>query len=531
MTAILRTASLSAVSALALCLAFQPATAKDLTIGFKTDITAADPHVLGTSNRNITTQIYEPLLLLDTQMKPMPGLAESWKLVAPATWEFKLRAGVTFHDGSPLTAEDAKFSIERARDLKGPRTFRTYLGDITQVDAVDERTLRVQTKAPSAILPENIGSVGILSKKAAEGASEADFNSGKAAIGAGPYRWVKWTPGDRIELECFPGYWGGAAKFDKVVYRLMNNDSTRVAALLSGDVDAVDAVPPSLVERLKSQQGIAVQQTTSYFLNYVHLDRHHKTPLYVKGANGEALQTNPFNDLRVRQALSIAINRPLIAQRVMAGTSTPSGQFVSSGMTGFVADIAAPAFDTAKAKALLAEAGFPNGFQLTIHCTNDRSINDAKLCEAIGQMFSAIGVATRVETLPYSVFLERVTSGGPEKESEFSAYMLGFGAANGVADAALKALVATYDTKAGTGANNYVRYSNPELDKLIQAAISEMDPAKRKALLEKATHMAIDDVALIPIHHLDAVWGVRDKLSITPRIDRFTYARDIVEKP
>lgn len=505
------------------------ATADAIKIGIKAEISAADPHVLFGPNRNIGGQVYEPLFLTDAAQKPMPGLVESWTVIEPKVWEFKLRQGVKFHDGSALTAEDVKFSIERARDLDAPRTFRTYLKDVTDVTVVDDLTFRVTTKEPSAILIPNLSTFGVVKKAVAEGATEADFNGGKAAIGTGPYRWIKWTPGEGVKLEAFNDYWGGKPNFERVDYRFIANDSTRTAALLSGDVQMVDDVPPALVKRLQSEKAVEVVSGTSYMLNYVGLDMHHDVPLFVSGPNGEKLTANPFRDVRVRKALTMAINRQLIADRIMGGLATPAGQFVPKGMVGHIDGVEAAAYDPEGAKKLLAEAGFPDGFRLTIHCTNDRYTNDAKVCEAIGQMLTVAGVKTEVQTLPSSVFFDRATSGGPNGEPEFSFFMLGFGAANGVADAAYSALVQSYDKKAGTGANNRSRYSNAELDKLIGEAVSETDEAKRAALLDKVTRLAMDDVAMIPVHFLNGIWGVSEGYKLTPRTDLFTLVR-LIEK-
>lgn len=514
-------AALMAMTAIA-----SPSLAEDLTVGVKAEISAADPHVLFGPNRNIGGQVYEPLFATDNSQNPMPGLVEDWKAVEPTVYEFTLREGVKFHDGSTLTAEDVKFSFERALTLDAPRTFKTYLKNVDTVEVVDDRTFRINTKAPTAILINNLTTFGIVSKASGMNADENAFAAGEVA-GTGPYKWVSYTPGDSVVLAGHDDYWGGAPNFDNVTYKFLKNESTRVAALLSGDVQVIDEVPPNLVQRLEDEAGIEVTSGTSYMLNYVGLDQHRDVSPYVMGLNDEEIP-NPFLDVRVRTAMSYLLNRQLISDRIMDGLSTPAGQFVPAGMVGYVDEGMEPfPYDVAKAKALLAEAGYPDGFKLTIHCTNDRYMNDGKVCEAMGQLLSAGGIPTEVQTLPRSVYFKRASRGGANGEPEFSFYMVGFGAANGVADAALTALVMTYNKEAKTGANNRARYSNPEVDRLASEAAAEIDEAKRLDLLAQATKIAIDEVGVLPIHHLSAVWATRDGLAIEPRTDLFTRAQNI----
>lgn len=513
--------SLLASAAVSALIMTMPAMAEELKIGVKAEISAADPHILFGPNRNIGGQVFEPLFHSDEKQRPVPALVESYETVSPTEYVFKLRPDVKFHDGSVLTAEDVKYSIERARDLDAPRTFRTYLSGVQDVNVVDDTTFSVTLKSPDAVIINNLSTFGIVKKDAVEGAGENDFNGGKAAIGTGPYKWVKWSPGDSVVLEAFPDYWGGAPDYDKLTYKFIKNDSTRTAALISGDVNIIDDVPPNLIKRLEGEKNVRLSSGTSYMLNYLSLDQHHDQSLHIKGNDGQPIG-NPLKDARVRQAISLLINRDLIAQRIMDGLATPANQMMPEGMDGYVEGLAPVAYDPVQAKKLLAEAGYPEGFQMTIHCTNDRYMNDAKVCEALGQLLSAGGIKTDVQTLPGSIFFERATSGGPNKEPEFALFMLGFGAANGVADAAFNALVQTYDKAAGRGANNRGRYSNPEVDRLAQAAAVEIDQEKRQALIAEGTKLVMEDVGIIPVHHLNGIWASQTDYEVTPRTDLFT---------
>lgn len=502
-----------------------PVLAEDLTIGVKAEISAADPHVLFGPNRNIGGQVYEPLFGTDNSQNPLPGLVEEWSALEPTLYEFKLREGVKFHDGSTLTSEDVKYSFGRALTLDAPRTFKTYLRNVDQVEVVDDLTFRIHTKAPTAILINNLTTFGIVSKAGAMDADENAFAEGKVA-GTGAYKWSSYTPGESVILSAHNDYWGEAPAFGTVTYKFLKNDSTRVAALLSGDVQVIDEVPPNLVERLKEEPAVEISSGTSYMLNYVGMDQHRDVSPFVTGLEGEEIP-NPFKDVRVRQAMSYLLNRQLITDRIMDGLSTPAGQFVPAGMVGHVEGLDAHPYDVAKARELLTEAGYPEGFKLTIHCTNDRYMNDGKVCEAMGQLLSSGGIPTQVQTLPRSVFFKRASTGGANGEPEFSFFMVGFGAANGVADAALTALVMKHDREAKTGANNRARYANPKVDELAAAAAAEIDPDKRRQLLEQATRVAIEEVGVLPIHHLSAVWATRDGLGIEPRTDLFTRVGNI----
>lgn len=453
-------------------------------------------------------------------------MVESWKALDPTLYEFKLRPDIKFHDGSQMTSADVQFSIDRALNLDASRTFKTYLKNIESVEILDDLTFRIHTSEPTAILINNLSTFGIVSKAAAEGATEADFASGKAAIGTGPYKWVSWTPGDKVELTAFNDYWGGAPAYEHVTYRFISNDTTRVAALLSGDVDVIDEVPPNLVSRLEDNKETTVFSGTSYMLNYLGLDQHSATNQYVTGLNGEEIP-NPFLNQKVRKAMSLMINRELISDKIMDGLSSPAGQFVPPGMVGHVDGMEAYPYDLDQAKKLLAEAGYPDGFKLTVHCTSDRYMNDGKVCEALGQILSAGGIPTDVQTLPASVYFGRASTGGPDGGPEFAMFMVGFGAANGVADAALSALAMTYDKEAGTGANNRARYSNAEVDRLSAEATAEIDETKRQEMLTEATTIAIEDGAIVPIHFLSAVWAARKGLEVTTRTDLFTRASNV----
>ena len=502
-----------------------PAAAQELRIGMKAAVDSADPHLLFTPNRNVDLHVYEPLLVQDAQMQPTPGLAESWRATAPDAWELTLRPGVTFSDGSPLMAEDVAFSIRRAQTIEGLRTYRAYLNDIAAVEAAGPLTVRLRTRAPAAQLPFNLPTIGIVSARAAAGATAEAYNGGRAAVGTGPYR---WTPGQDVVLERNPAYRGPAEPWQRVTFRAIPNDSARVAALLAGDVDVADAVPASLYPRLQQDGKAKLLTTTSVFMLYIALDRRETTP-QATGPDGKPLARNPLNDHRVRQAMDHALNRRGIAERAMEGGAVPASQFMPAGFDGHDPSLQPAAYDPALSRRLLAEAGFPDGFGLTLSCLNDRFAGDVQTCQAAAQMLTAVGIRTKVDAMPGAVFFRRAK--GANGESEFSAFMLGFGTASGLATSALSSNLQTRNPALGQGASNDGQYSNPEFDRLLAEATATLDGARRLALVQQATRLAMEDQAILPVFHIKAAWGLRRGLDMPPRGDGYTFATTIRTAP
>jgi peptide/nickel transport system substrate-binding protein len=296
--------------------------------------------------------------------------------------------------------------------------------------------------------------------------------------------------------------------------------------LLAGDVDFIDNVPTTDITHLKSESGVELSQGISNRVIYLHLDHDRDDSPFVKSKNGGAIK-NPLKDLRVRKAISKAIRRDAIVDRVMEGVAIKAGQLLPDGFFGVSPNLKPEAYDPAGAKKLLAEAGVPNGFQLTIHGPNDRYINDAKICEAVAQMLTRIGIKTTVETMPKSIYFNRASRGGPNKTPEFSFILVGWGAGTGEASSPLKSLLHTYDKSRGFGASNRGRYSNPELDRLVEDALATVDDAKRKNLLEKATEMAINDLGIIPLHYQVNTWAARTGIKYNARTDEATVYSDV----
>jgi len=493
--------------------------ATDLTIGIGADVTAIDPHFHNvTPNNNVAAHIFDYLVLRDERQKPVAGLAESWQTIDPLTWEFKLRKGVKFHDGSDFTAADVVASIERIPLVpNSPSPFTAYTKQIREMIVVDPYTIRFKTVTPYPLMPSDMTQVAIVSRQAAK-ASTGDFNNGKAAIGTGPYKLVRYAKGERIELARYDGYWGGKTPWEKVTLRLLPNDASRVAALLSGDVQAIEYVPTADVAKIRADKKLNVYTVIADRLIYLHMDSDREATPFVTDRDGKPLTKNPLKDPRVRKAISKAINRPAIVDKVMEGQAVASGQLLAEGMFGWTKNLKVEPYDPEGAKKLLAEAGYPNGFGVTIHAPNNRYVNDAKIAQAVAQMLTRVGIVTKVEAMPSAPFFAQAT------DLKFSLMLLGWSSGTGEASSPLKALLATYNKDKGFGTANRGRYSNGKVDALLDEALYTVDDPKREAILQRATEVAINDTGIVPLHSQVNVWATRDGITYVPRTDENTLA-------
>jgi peptide/nickel transport system substrate-binding protein len=458
---------------------------------------------------------------MDEKSRPQPGLA-SWRNLDALTWEFTLRKGVRFHDGSELTAEDVVYSLERPLAITGsPGGYAAYVRPIVAKEIVDRHTLRLRTAAPRGALLQDLAEVLIVSKKAAEGASGADFDAGRAAVGTGPYRLVRFARGDRVEFARHDAWWGGRLPWERVTLRILPADPARTAALLAGDVDAIEHVPPADLARLRKNPALRLAQAVSWRTILLQLDQSRDAPPGVVTRAGQP--GNPFKDLRVRRALSMAINRQALAERVMEGLAVPAATVVSPSVFGHDPKLAPPPYDPEGARKLLAEAGYADGFGVTLAGPNNRYINDEQVLQAVAQMLSRVGVTAKVETMPLSVYFARA------RNREFGFALLGWGSR--AADLALRSLAATPDAARGLGAWNWGGYANPALDAQIERSLATVDPAQREAAARQAAAIAAQDVAFIPLHYQMATWAMKRAIDYTARVDEFTFAHQFRPAP
>ena len=493
-----------------------------LRIGMAADITSVDPHLSNISpNNQIGWHVFEALTHVDDNARLVPGLASSWRAVDPRTWEFKLRANVKFHDGTTLVAKDVLASIERARKLANGQ-FAGFTRTIIAAEAPDALTVRLRTAAPYATLPHDLNSIFIIPARLVNASSE-DFNAGRAMIGSGPWRFERYARGDRVELSRFDGHRDAVrdpvryGSWNKLVFRILSNDPARSAALLAGDVDIIEQVPPADLEKLNKNNNLTLARKTSWRTIFLQLDHSRERSPHITDRKGGAI-ANPLRDVRVRNAISKAINRAAIATRVMEGAAVPAAALVSPQIFGHppVKDLSPETFDADAARKLLAEAGYPEGFNLTLHAPNNRYVNDDQVAQAVAQMLTRIGIMTKVEVMPANVYFTRARNG------EFSVAVLGWGSFS--ADLALRSLLMTPSAEKGLGTWNWGGYSNPRLDQLIERSLSTTEEAKREALAREAMLLAMRDHAAIALHHQISTWAMKSGLKLQPRTDEYTLA-------
>jgi len=497
--------------------------AADLTVGMSAEPNSMDPHYHNLSPNNMmSAAVFDKLVEQDEAQNKVPALAESWKQLAPNVWEFKLRKGVKWHDGSPFTAEDVKFTMGRAGNVpNSPSSFGLITKVLSDIEVVDDLTVRLKTKDAFPLMPDYMSVIYVVSKKYGDGATTNDYNSGKAMIGTGPFKFVEWVPGDRIVYEKNPDYWGAKPEWDKVIVKPITNDSSRVAALLAGDVDFIDNPATTDIATLKKNPQITLAEVASNRLIYLHLDSDRDKSPFVTDVDGKPMDKNPLKDVRVRRALSLAIDRKGIAEKVMEGLASPAGQLMPPNVYATVPDLQPDPYDPKKAKALLAEAGYPNGFGLTIHGPNNRYVNDHKISQAVAQMLTRVGIKTAVVTMPSNVFFQKSSA------LEYSLMLVGWSSGSGEPSNPLKALLQTYDKTKGSGATNRGRYSNPALDLLIDKALSAASREEWAKTTQEATKVAMNDLGIIPLHFQVNVWAMRKGLSYSARADEYTLIQSI----
>jgi peptide/nickel transport system substrate-binding protein len=498
------------------------ASAQTLVIGTATSTSSIDPHYqLAFTNIAPLRHIYDPLFAQDAQQRLHPALALAWEQSGPLTWRIRLRPGVRFHDGAPFTADDVAFTLARAPNVpNSPASFALYTRAIAAVRVVDALTIEIDTHAPAPSLPIEISTIGIVSRRAAETAATDDFNGGRAAIGTGPFRFVEWQPGQRLVLARNDAYWGDAPRWSRVELRRIPNESARVAALLAGDADIIEAVPPTALASIRARADLALATSLSNRLIWLGFNYVDDAP-YLTAANGERLTANPLRDLRVRQAISAAIERTAIVERVMLGEAAPAGQILPAGYPGVALEIQPDALDLARSRRLLAEAGYPDGFALGLVATNDRYVNDAQVAQAVAQMLARVGIQVRLEALPGAVVVQRRNRG------DFAMFMFGISSESGETLASLYSLLASERAPRGRGLGNSGHYANPALDAAIARAGATADIEEREALTRAGVALAMGDVAIVPLYFTTNTWAMRRGLRYTARADGYTLAAEV----
>ena len=505
----LRYAARLIVVSVAFCLC-GTAHAVALRIATAFDPQTMDPHALALLyHTRITHQIYESLLTRDEQFRIEPGLALSWQALNPTTWRFRLRPGVTFHDGTPFTVDDVVFSIERALAPPSQRAFQ--LNGVVAAKAVDASTLEVTLAAPDAVFPEKLLNLPMMSRawSVRHGVERAqDFNGKQEtwavrnANGTGAYALERYEPDIRTVLKRNPRWWGWADKrsgnVDEITWLVIRSDSTRLAALISGEADMVLDPPLPDVGQLKEEPGLTFLQTADLGEQYLTFDQFRDELV-----DGDPKGRNPFKDLRVRRAVYHALNMDLLVQKVLRGLGTPTGAYLSTKVDGSPAELDRRLpYDPAKARALLAEAGYPNGFSVPLDCVNVAWREAA--CQAMAAMLTQVGIRTQLRSSPTNQFFPKL--------SQATASLIEFGwTPTTDAWSSLNGLFHTWD-KRGFGTFNAGRYSNPKLDALIDSIRVEPDLVQRRAMIGVALRQIADDLPFIPLYRRTLTWVMAKKV-------------------
>ncbi len=504
---------------LALAIGADALQARTLRLADQGDAISMDPHSLNDGLQlSLTGNVYEGLTARGPKLELVPGLARAWRRTGPTTWRFELRSGVRFHDGARFDADDVVFSLERA--AAPGSDMRAYVGLVAQARRLDELTVEIETTQPAPILPEMLSLVYIMDREwcEAHGALRpVDKRKGienaasYRANGTGPYRLRSRDPGVRTEFERNPSYWGHIeGNVERVAFTPIGNDATRVAALVSGEIDLMQPVPVRDIPRIEADRKLRVLQGAELRTIFLGMDVASESLRYssVEGRN-------PFRDRRVRLAMYHAIDMDAIVQRIMRGAARPAALLVAPGVNGYdeALDRRFP-YDPGVARQLLAEAGYPDGFEVRMDCPNDRYVNDAEVCQAIAAMFAKVGIRARLDVQTKGIHFPKILS------RNTSLFMLGWTPATYDAHNVLYNLVATPDGS-GQGQFNLGGYSNPRIDALVHAIASEADEARRDELVREALRLHREDIGHLPLHQQGLAWGMRDNVRMVLRPDNF----------
>jgi len=507
--------------ALAAAVLAAPAAGKTLRWASQGDPQTADPYSQNEGLTNTFSQaVHDTLVMRDNALKLVPGLAVSWQQVNPTTWRFSLRRDVRFHDGTPFTADDVVFSYERAQHPNSQ--LRQYAVPVGKPRRIDDYTVEFVQERPNPITLEHATTIYIMSRAwAVKNKVERplDFKgkeetfASRNANGTGAWILASREPGVRTVLRRNADWWGAAAghapgNVTEVVYTQVSADATRTAALLSGQIDFVLDPPPQDLARLEASKEVKVVRGQENRIVFFGFDQHRDELLYssVKGKN-------PFKDVRVRRAVYQAIDIDALRTRTMRGSALPTGGMTPSTLPSSPEIEQRLPFDPERARQLLAEAGYPNGFEVTLDCPNNRYVNDEEICIAVAAMLTRVGIQTRVTTMPRATYFPKL------EKHDTSFFMLGWGGAITDAQTTLSPVLRSPDAKTGNGSFNYGRYVNPRLDALIDAAAVEMDAEKRRQTVWDALKEHNAQVHHVPLHRQMIPWAMRAGVTVTHRAD------------
>jgi peptide/nickel transport system substrate-binding protein len=502
---------------------FFAATADAATLRWSSqgDFLSADPHAQNEGlNNGINDRIFERLTARDKDLKLIPSLATSWEARTPTVWRFHLRRGVAFHDGTPFTADDVVFSIERAQLPSS--NFKVFATPLGKARRIDDLTVEIETPVPSPVIHENLTAINIMSRAWCEkhGAQKPQgFKTGEEtfssrnANGTGPYVLVRREADVATILRRNPKWWGYAEKrfegnVDEIVYRPIKSNATRMAALVSGELDLVLDPPLQDLARLKTDRNLKVLEGPENRVIFLVMDQE-RAELKHSSVKGR----NPLKDLRVRQALYLAIDVEAIRRQVMRGQALPTGSMIPTTSMSFpeIEPRLLP-HDPGRAVKLLAQAGYPQGFDIALDCPNNRYVNDESICTALASMFAKIGVKVRLNSMPRAQFFQKVD------QFDISMHLYGWGGAATDPGFTLTPVLHSPDGK-GKGDFNSGRYRDELLDRLIDGIETEMDTVRRRSMMLEAFQRVRENIYVIPLHRQVIPWALRSGVTAVHRPD------------
>jgi peptide/nickel transport system substrate-binding protein len=500
-----------------------PAQAATLRWAAQNDILTFDPHSQNhTTTITLVMHVYESLTRYGKKYDIEPSLATDWKQISPTQWRFNLRKNVKFHDGTPFTADDVVFSYGRIKQPQG--TMQIYVDGVKEIRKIDEHTVDFILAGPDPVLLRKLTDFRIMSKVWSEknraqnvqdAKSKEETYAARNANGTGAYILKGWEPDKRIVLAANPNWWDKReGNVTDVIYTPIKSDATRVSALLAGDVDLVTDLPTQDVARLKQNPALRMLEGHEVRTIFIGMDQFNNELQYsdVKGKN-------PFKDVRVRRALNMAVDREAIKRVTMRGLSIPAALMIAPGVHGYSDALdKVSAADPGGARKLIAEAGYPNGFEFTLDCPNNRYVNDEEICQALVGMWAKAGVRVKLNAIPFSNFIPKIL------KHDTSAYLLGWGVATFDGHYTLQSLLHTKTTGAD-GSFNCGRVSDAKLDALIDAMKTEIDVKKRDAMLREALIMTRDEAYYVPLHHQLRPWAMKKNVTTLHRADDRPEAR------
>jgi peptide/nickel transport system substrate-binding protein len=511
-----------AAASFAAAMTFSGVSAQTLKMGIDARPTSIDPHFHNNAtNSAFGRHVFDGLVTIGNDNRLEGSLAEKWERTSDTVWRIHLRKNVKFHDGSPFTAQDVDFTFKRIPNVpNSPSTFAGQLKSVAELKIIDDHTIDIVTKGPTTTLLVEMINVLIVSKKHGEKATTDDYTAGKAMIGTGPYKFVSSSAGEQMMLARNDQYWGGKEPWEKVEVKVLSNAAARVAALLSGDVDLIGSVPVNDAANIGKNPALKLTEGAGASIVFLSLNVEAEKTIanFATDNNDKVIEKSPIHDPKVRRALSMAIDRDTLIKVALGGGAVPASQIVPKDTFGFDPTIGVEKYDVAGAKKLLAEAGYPNGFKMVFHASNDSIANSVRVVQTIAQMWTQVGVQATLDIMPHAIFITRSSNG------EFLHMMHSWGNLVNESSYAMAGVVMTRDAKAGYGTSNRSRYADKTFDKMVLDSMQISNDKEREKKLHETMQYLMKALPVVPLYNPTNAWGSKATVAYTPLITGATLA-------